>query len=610
MAFGVARRATAQSRQQTAVIKSMMAPTGGVNARDALANMPPTDAIILDNWFPTPSYVAVRNGTQTWASGMVSAVETVAAYNGTTARKLFSIAGGNIFDTTAQGAVGAAVVAALNSSRWQAAMFNSGGGNVLMMVDGADSPLRYDGLAQGGVELTTALVGGAAYVNGTYTAVPLTGGSGTGAQATIVVAGGAVTSVVITTPGINYLVGNVLSASNTNLGGAGAGFTVNAQTIGGWSTTTLSGTNVFTGLALVISALITATVFKQRLWFIENNTMNAWYTATSAYQGTLTQLPLGAIFKMGGYLMQMATWTIDNVSGINDYAAFITSEGEVAIYQGYDPSAVATWSLVGVFRIGRPIGRRCITKFGSDVLVICTDGLAPLSKSLLTDRTQPDVLLTNKIINAINSDAAQYGTNFGWQCIEHPLGNKLILNVPEIADLTAHQWVMNTVSTSNAWCRFRNWNANCWEVQQDSLYYGGLGTLYLADVGTNDSGAPITVDAKPAFSYFEEMTEKRFLMARPIFRSTAPLTIPPITLNVDFEDILNPAPFFNSGSTAPWNTSPWNTTPWGGNAQQVKNWLGVTGVGYAASGRISFQVINISVQWQSTDYMYESGGPL
>lgn len=613
--FGVAKRASPQVRQQACIVKSVMAPTGGVNARDALANMPATDAITLDNWFPTPSYVAVRNGSQAWATGMATAVDTVMAYNGTASRKLFSIAGGKIYDTTVQGAVGAAIVTGLASNRWQFQMFNSGGGGVLLAVDGTDAPLRYDGTTQGGVELLTTLVAGSGYDAGgtnTYLNVPLTGGAGTGAQGTIVVTTGAVTSVTITSGGANYHVGDVLSASNTNLGGSGSGFSITVQTIGGWSTTTIAGTNSITGAPLVPSNLITVTIFKQRPWYIENNTMNVWYPAVTAYQGTLTMLPLGAVFKMGGYLMQMATWTIDNVSGINDYAAFITSEGEVAIYQGYDPSSVSTWSLVGVFRIGRPIGRRCICKFGSDVLVICTDGLAPLSKSLLTDRTQPDALLTNKIINAINSDAAAYGNNFGWQCIEHPLGNKLILNVPEVTETTAHQWVMNTVSTSNAWCRFVNWNANCWEVQQDSLYFGGLGTLYLADVGVNDSGTPISVDGKPAFSYFDSMELKNFLMVRPIFRASAPINVPPITLNIDFEDRVNPSPSLNSGLTAPWNISPWNTTPWASTSpnQQVKNWLGVSGLGYAASGRLTFQVNNIAIQWQSVDYMFDPAGPL
>ena len=75
------------------------------------------------------------------------------------------------------------------------------------------------------------LVGGTSYVNATYTAVPLTGGSGTGAKATIVVSGGAVTSVTITTIGNDYVVGNTLSASNTNLGGAGSGFSIKVATI-------------------------------------------------------------------------------------------------------------------------------------------------------------------------------------------------------------------------------------------------------------------------------------------------------------------------------------------------------------------------------------------
>lgn len=83
--------------------------------------------------------------------------------------------------------------------------------------------------AGGGVN-TGTLVGGSAYINGTYTNVPLTGGAGTGAQATIVVAGNAVSSVTVTIPGTNYATGNVLSASNTNLGGAGSGFTLTMLT--------------------------------------------------------------------------------------------------------------------------------------------------------------------------------------------------------------------------------------------------------------------------------------------------------------------------------------------------------------------------------------------
>lgn len=92
-----------------------------------------------------------------------------------------------------------------------------------------------------------AITGGAAYVPGTYTNVPLTGGTGSGAQATIVVnGGGAVSSVVITSVGAGgYTAADVLSASNTNLGGAGAGFSIPAATVNTYSLVTTIQQNNF-----------------------------------------------------------------------------------------------------------------------------------------------------------------------------------------------------------------------------------------------------------------------------------------------------------------------------------------------------------------------------
>jgi hypothetical protein len=74
-----------------------------------------------------------------------------------------------------------------------------------------------------------AITGGSSYTNGTYTNVPLTGGTGTGAVASsITVSVGAVTSVTLSTtsPGTGYAYGDVLSASAANLGGTGSGFSI------------------------------------------------------------------------------------------------------------------------------------------------------------------------------------------------------------------------------------------------------------------------------------------------------------------------------------------------------------------------------------------------
>jgi hypothetical protein len=80
--------------------------------------------------------------------------------------------------------------------------------------------------------LTGTIAGGGGYVNGTYLSVPFTGGAGSG-QANIVVSGGVVTSVrPIQSTVSGYAVGNVLSASNANLGGSGSGFTFTITAIG------------------------------------------------------------------------------------------------------------------------------------------------------------------------------------------------------------------------------------------------------------------------------------------------------------------------------------------------------------------------------------------
>lgn len=64
------------------------------------------------------------------------------------------------------------------------------------------------------------LSGGSGYTtNTTYNAVPLTGGSGTGATANITITANAVSAVVIVNPGTGYVSTNSLSAAASNLGG-------------------------------------------------------------------------------------------------------------------------------------------------------------------------------------------------------------------------------------------------------------------------------------------------------------------------------------------------------------------------------------------------------
>lgn len=85
---------------------------------------------------------------------------------------------------------------------------------------------------------TFTLAGGSGYSDGIWYMVPLTGGHGLYAQATITVGGGVVTAVSVN---LAYLfqVGDVLTTSNANLGGSGSGFSItvtalNAASDGTW----------------------------------------------------------------------------------------------------------------------------------------------------------------------------------------------------------------------------------------------------------------------------------------------------------------------------------------------------------------------------------------
>jgi hypothetical protein len=79
---------------------------------------------------------------------------------------------------------------------------------------------------------TGSLAGGSGYTptsgTSTYTSVPLTGGTGSGATADITVINGkvAVVAVNIAGAGTGYTVGDIVSCSNSDIGGTGAGFQV------------------------------------------------------------------------------------------------------------------------------------------------------------------------------------------------------------------------------------------------------------------------------------------------------------------------------------------------------------------------------------------------
>lgn len=500
---------------------SVPAPVGGLNARDALADMSPLDAIKMENFFPLPSEIQTRNGYINWATGLPAWVESLMVYTGATSANLIAASGTAFYDATATGAIGSAVVTGLTNARWQSTNLSNAGGHFMYCVNGVDTPYLFDG---------------------------------------------------------------------TN-----------------WTSITAMSSPAITGVTTTL--LMDVALYKNRLWFVEKGSFRVWYLPTNSIGGAAQSIDFGPLFKLGGYLVTMTSWSIDNAGGIDDYAAFISSEGEVAIYRGYDPSSVATWALAALFRIGRPIGQRCVARIGSDVIVVCADGFFPLSKALLTNRDQLQNALSNKILGLVNGDVQKYSGNFGWQPILHPVGNKFIINIPHVENSIQYQYVMNVIS--GAWCTFKGWNAACFATLGNTLYFGGNAIVAQADVGSSDNGVAIVADVKPAFNYFKTPgVNKKFLMVRPTIKCDGIISAS-ISMNVDFSDIFpTEAPDFTGNSGSAWNTSPWNVTPWGGTGQIQNQWQSVGGIGFCGAMRMRVASSTFPVAWQATAYVYEMGGTL
>jgi len=104
---------------------------------------------------------------------------------------------------------------------------------LVQLIDGTGIPsgTTVISVSTSNIKTLGAITAGSGYVDNTYNNVPLTGGSGGGATANITVSGTAVTAVTIVERGAAYQVNDVLSASNTNLGGTGAGFSIPVSAI-------------------------------------------------------------------------------------------------------------------------------------------------------------------------------------------------------------------------------------------------------------------------------------------------------------------------------------------------------------------------------------------
>jgi hypothetical protein len=494
---------------------SLLPPVGGWNTLDALADMPPDHAVILDNWFPNADRVSVRRGFTSWSTGYPAPVESLLPYVPPTgAAKLFAASGTAIYDATASGPVGAAVVTATVNARWQHQQMSTAGGHFLIICNGAATPQVWDGAT--------------------------------------------------------------------------------------WANTTITGPTV--------ANLVWINQHQRRLWVGEVNSLRGWYLAPNAIGGAATSFDFTGLASLGGSLIGMGTWTRDGGSGPDDLAVFLTSEGEALIYSGTDPSSASTWALVGIFRMGRPLGRRCMVKAGGDLLVMTDGGFVSLSDVLPVDRSQQSAAAFSRQINpTVAQQARTFGANFGWQAFLYPSAQMAIFNVPAAAN-TFEQYVFNTIT--RAPCRFTGMQARCWGLLNDKAYFGGANAVFLSDTSASDAGSEIVATAVQAFNSFGSAAQKKAFKRCQVVVSSEARPSLGVDMVMDYRTEAPPPPATDlAASVSLWDTALWDTALWGGEAIFTP-WRGVRGVGRAAAVRVVSASSEARPSWLATNVNFIPGGTL
>lgn len=341
---------------------------------------------------------------------------------------------------------------------------------------------------------------------------------------------------------------------------------------------------------------------KKRLWFTPIESTTAYYLGTDAVAGAATAFALGSLFSRGGYLMAMATWTRDGGSGADDYAVFISSEGQIALYQGTDPASASTWSLVGVFDVPPPIGRRCFFRWGADLGLITLQGVFPLSQLISVDQSQVDkVALSQNISQAFNAAHRAYGSNWGWEGCVYPKGTRLFVNVPTEENGAAVQYVMNTLT--GAWCEYDAHEANCWLTYDEDVYFGGVdGTVYKADTGAVDYDEPIVAVGQSAYNAMGTAKIKSWRMIRPLISASGTYR-PGIGVSVDFQetDTLSASDVSTGGSISVFGSALFDSSTFAADVNNVSDWVDVGAVGSFGSikftGRIGVDAAASGGEW-------------
>lgn len=351
--------------------------------------------------------------------------------------------------------------------------------------------------------------------------------------------------------------------------------------------------------------------YRNRLFFVERDSLVAWYLPVDSVGGSAQDFSLAGIFKRGGGLFFGATWSLDSGDGIDDKCVFVSTMGEVAVYQGSSPSDAATWSLVGVYDISEALGPKATMRAGGDLVISAVDGLLPLSQAIQQDRAALTITSISRPLERTWQKQANglVGTDY-WSFIKWPEQNIGIVANPNALNETM---VVNL--KTGAWSIFTGWDVQCGVIFNGRGFFADTaGKVLEMERGGTDDGKPYIFRCMDSLQSIGGMgAYKQPSMMRTTFLTNMTFA-PKISAATENKMTFPTAPNAQNYRTpSEWDSGTWDNAIWdlGGDlSTYTTRWIPVSGSGFSLAPQVQITMDGDplpGIRVISSDILYQGG---
>ncbi|MBB3594371.1 hypothetical protein FHX08_004775 [Rhizobium sp. BK529] len=353
-----------------------------------------------------------------------------------------------------------------------------------------------------------------------------------------------------------------------------------------WKAINTLSTPAFSGVATAALSFVWS--FASRLFFVEKNTMNVWYLPVDSIGGAASVFSLAGVFQDGGSVLAGGKWSLDSGDGLDDKILFISTEGEVAVFQGLFPGD-ASWNKVGVYKITPPVGPNATMSAGGDFLVGTQDGIVPISEAVNKDAAALSLSAVTRTIESEWKKQVPQRASRPWEILKWPTNNMMVVSLPGADDGIPTLCFAANLQTG-AWGFFTGWDAQCMTLFGGDGYFGtSKGTIHRMEDGGSDDGLPYTCTYVALPDQMRRPGAFKIVhSARATFNSNIPF-LPKISASMDYRIDLPAAPQSASDlNTSLWDVGLWDVAVWDtGSVSEVSTrWVSIGNSGYAVSPQI------------------------